>query len=319
MPDLASPYTYDLRGKRVLVAGYRGLVGSAVVRRLAREDCVVLTAGRADADLRRQAECEALLRELKPDAVVLAAATVGGIHANSSWPADFLYDNVMIAANVIQSAHLAHVDRLLYLGSSCIYPKFAEQPIVEEALLSGALEPTNEAYAVAKIAGMKLAAAYRRQYGRNYISAMPTNLYGPGDTFDLTSGHVIPSLMLKAHQAKQTGAAELEIWGTGTPRREFLHVDDCADALVFLLKNHNGESHVNVGSGVDMQIVELAVLICKVVGFEGRIVTRPDRPDGTPRKLMSADRLAQMGWRPSVELEAGLTSTYAWFREHAAS
>jgi GDP-L-fucose synthase len=314
--SVTTPYTFDLRGKRILIAGHRGLVGSALVRRLATEDCEVLTAGRADADLRRQSETEALIRDRRPDAIIITAGTVGGIYANNTWPADFLYDNVMIASNVIHAAHLADVQRLLFLGSSCIYPKLAPQPITEEALLTGELEPTNEAYAIAKIAGIKLASAYRRQFGRDYISAMPTNLYGPGDNFDLLTSHVVPALMRKAHLAKRNGAATLEIWGTGTPRREFLHVDDCADALVFLLRHYSNEPHINVGSGRDLTILELASMVCDVVGFDGAIVTSPDKPDGMARKLMSADRLAALGWAPTIDLHRGLTETYQWFLEH---
>ena len=310
---------YELRGKRVYVAGHRGMVGSAVVRRLAGEDCDVLTAGRDRVDLMRQAEVEAFLQAERPDAIVMAAAKVGGILANDTYPADFLYNNLIIEANITEAAHRADVNRLLFLGSSCIYPKFAEQPIREEALLTGALEPTNEWYAIAKIAGIKLAQAYRRQYGRDYISAMPTNLYGPGDNFDLQSSHVLPALMRKVHEAKMRGDAAITMWGTGTPRREFLHADDCADALVFLLKTYSGEEHVNVGSGTDVTIHELAALICSVVGYRGRIDRDLTKPDGTPRKLMSADKLRAMGWSPSISLEVGVETTYRWFLENAVA
>ncbi len=311
--------TYDLAGKRVWVAGHRGMVGSAIVRRLSGEACDVLTAGRESVDLLDQAAVRRWLAETRPDAIVLAAAKVGGILANDSFPADFLYDNLMIAANVIEAAHASDVDRLLFLGSSCIYPKFAPQPIEESALLTGALEPTNEWYAIAKIAGLKLAQAYRKQHGRDYISGMPTNLYGPGDNFDLSSSHVMPALIRKAHEAKLAGAASITIWGTGTPRREFLHVDDCADACVHLLKNYSGDEHVNIGSGTDVTILELTELVCEVVGFRGEIIRDQTKPDGTPRKLMAADRLRAAGWSPTIDLRPGIKATYAWFLDHHLS
>ncbi len=304
---------YSLEGKRIWVAGHKGMVGSALMRRLARENCHVITVDRREVDLIRQAEVEAWLEGVRPDAIILAAARVGGILANDTRPAEFLYQNMMIEANVIEAAHRADVNRLIFLGSSCIYPKFAPQPIAEEALLAGPLEPTNEAYAIAKIAGIKLCQAYRKQYGRDYIAAMPTNLYGPGDNFDLESSHVLPALIRKAHEARLAGAAELTIWGTGTPRREFLHVDDCADALVHLLKVYSGAEHVNVGSGEDLTIRELAELVARVVGFAGRVTTDPTKPDGTPRKLMSGARLAALGWRPRIGLEAGVRETYQWW------
>jgi GDP-L-fucose synthase len=308
---------YPLAGKRVWVAGHRGMVGSALVRRLAREGCEVITAGRDTVDLTRQAEVEAWLGETRPQAVLLAAAKVGGILANATYPAAFLYENLAIETNVIHAAHKIGVEKLLFLGSSCIYPKFATQPIAEDSLLTGALEPTNEWYAIAKIAGLKLAEAYRKQHGADFISAMPTNLYGPGDNFDLTSSHVLPALIRKAHEAKLSGAAELTIWGSGTPRREFLHVDDAADAMVFLLKSYSGDQHVNVGSGTDVTILELAETVARVVGFEGRIALDTSKPDGTPRKLMSGDKLAHLGWRPRIELESGIRSTYDWFVNNA--
>jgi GDP-L-fucose synthase len=294
------------------------MVGSAVVRRLGSEDCEVITAGRDVVDLLRQSEVEAFLADTKPDAIVMAAAKVGGILANDTRPAEFLYDNLMIEANIVAAAHANDVEKFLFLGSSCIYPKFAEQPITEESLLTGPLEPTNEWYAIAKIAGIKLAQAYCKQYGRDYISAMPTNLYGPGDNFDLTSSHVMPALIRKAHEAKLLGDSEITVWGTGTPRREFLHADDCADALVFLLKNYSGHEHVNVGSGDDVTILELTQIICEVVGFEGAIVHDFSKPDGTPRKLMSANKLRGMGWSPSISLEEGIASTYRWFLDNRA-
>ncbi|WP_210201176.1 GDP-L-fucose synthase [Agrobacterium rosae] len=309
---------YDLQGKRVWVAGHRGMVGSAIVRRLQQEGCDILTASRNDADLRQQAEVEAWMATHKPQAIFLAAAKVGGILANDTRPAEFLYDNLMIEANIIEAAYHNNVEKLLFLGSSCIYPKFAEQPISEDALLTGALEPTNEWYAVAKIAGIKLTQAYRRQYCCDFISAMPTNLYGPGDNFDLTSSHVLPALVRKAHEAIVRGDKEIVIWGTGTPRREFLHADDCADALVFLMKTYSDESHVNVGSGEDISILDLTKLICEIVGFEGEIKHDLSKPDGTPRKMMSAEKLRGMGWEPTIPLFGGVTSTYNYWRQLSA-
>lgn len=314
IPDIVFP----LEGQRVWVAGHRGMVGSAVVRRLAGEGCVLVGLDEPRADLRRQDAVEALIGRLRPDAIVMAAAKVGGILANETYPAEFLYDNLMIEANVIGAAHAHDVKRLLFLGSSCIYPKMAPQPIEETALLTGPLEPTNEYYAIAKIAGIKLAQAYRRQYGRDYISAMPTNLYGPGDNFDLRSSHVLPALIRKAHEAKMRGEGELVVWGTGSPRREFLHADDCADALVFLLKTYSDEAHVNVGSGQDLTILELTEMVCAIVGFEGRIVHDLGKADGTPRKLMSAERLRTMGWAPRIGLRDGIAQTYRWFLDHVA-
>ena len=306
---------YDLAGKRVYVAGHRGMVGSALVRRLTREGCHVLTATRAELDLTRQADVEAWMEKEKPDAVFLAAAKVGGILANDSFPADFLYDNLILEANIIHAAHTVGVEKLLFLGSSCIYPKFADQPIVEEALLTGALEPTNEWYAIAKIAGIKLCQAYRRQHGRDFISAMPTNLYGPGDNFDLASSHVMPALIRKAHEAKVARKPEITVWGTGTPRREFLHVDDCADACVHLMKTYSDDGHINVGSGEDITILDLTRLVCRIVGYDGAIVHDLTKPDGTPRKLMSADKLRALGWTPTIGLEDGVADAYRAFLE----
>ena len=311
--------TYPLAGKRVWVAGHRGMVGGALVRQLETENCTVLTVGRDALDLRDGRAVQAWMSANRPQAVILAAAKVGGIVANDSWPADFLFDNLAIENAIIHGAFETGVEKLLFLGSSCIYPKFAPQPIREDALLTGPLEPTNEWYAVAKIAGIKLCQAYRRQYGRDFISAMPTNLYGPGDNFDLTSSHVIPALIRKADEAKKAGATTMTIWGSGTPRREFLHVDDCASALLFLLKNYSGESHVNVGSGTDVTIEELARLVMGVVGLEGELVRDTTKPDGTPRKLMSNEKLAAMGWTPSISLEEGLAATYRWFLENKAA
>jgi GDP-L-fucose synthase len=304
---------YDLKGKKVYVAGHRGMVGSAIVRRLASEGCEILTASRADADLTRQVEVEAWMDKNRPDAVFLAAAKVGGILANDTYPADFLYENMILEANIIHAAHKVGVEKLLFLGSSCIYPKFADQPITEDALLTGSLEPTNEWYAIAKIAGIKLCQAYRKQHGHDYISAMPTNLYGPGDNFDLNSSHVMPALIRKAHDAKTEGKPEVVVWGTGTPRREFLHVDDCADACVHLMKTYSADSHVNVGYGDDVTILELTQMVCRVVGFEGAIINDLSKPDGTPRKLMSADKLRGLGWTPSIGLEDGIRSAYEAF------
>ncbi|MFG1204883.1 GDP-L-fucose synthase [Xanthobacter aminoxidans] len=304
---------YSLAGKKVWVAGHRGMVGSAIVRRLAQEGCEVVTISRVEVDLKNQAEVSAWVEKNRPQAVFIAAAKVGGILANDAYPADFLYDNLMIEANIIEASFRAGVEKLLFLGSSCIYPKFAEQPIVEESLLTGLLEPTNEWYAIAKIAGIKLAQAYRKQHGCDFISAMPTNLYGPGDNFDLLSSHVMPALIRKAHEAKVRGDKEMVIWGTGTPRREFLHVDDCADACVHLAKVYSGFDHVNVGSGEDITILDLTRLVCEVIGFEGEFVHDLTKPDGTPRKLMSGDKIRSLGWAPRVPLEEGIRSTYATF------
>jgi GDP-L-fucose synthase len=297
------------------------MVGAAIVRRLAREGCEVLLADRADLDLTRQQDVERWMSSNRPNAVFLAAAKVGGIQANATSPVEFLRDNLLIETNIIASAASANVEKLLFLGSSCIYPKNAAQPIAEDSLLTGPLEPTNEWYAVAKIAGIKLAQAYRKQYGCDFISAMPTNLYGPGDNYDLSTSHVIPALIRKAHEAKAGGARSVTIWGTGTPRREFLHVDDCADALVLIMSNYSEFEHINVGSGEDLSIAELAALVCEVVGFTGTIVYDHDKPDGTPRKLMDASRLQAMRWRPSISLKDGLRHAYSAFlaKESVAS
>ena len=309
---MTSAAEFSLEGKRVWVAGHRGMVGGAVVRRLASEGCEVVTVGRDRVDLRDQGGVRDWLVQERPQVVVLAAAKVGGILANDSLPVDFLLDNLLIETAIISGAHAAGVEKLLFLGSSCIYPKFAAQPIVEEALLTGPLEPTNEWYAIAKIAGIKLAQAYRKQYGADYISAMPTNLYGPGDNYDLASSHVMPALIRKVHAAKLAGSP-VEVWGTGTPRREFLHVDDCADACVHLLKTYSGEGHVNVGSGSDVSIMELTRLVMEVIGYDGPIVTDPSRPDGTPRKLMDSSRLAALGWQARIGLREGIADAYRHF------
>jgi len=308
--------TYDITAKRIFVAGHRGMVGAAITRRLASEVCEVLVADRAEVDLRDQAAVRSWMKRHRPQAVILAAAKVGGILANDSYPADFLYDNLTIETNVIEAAFREGVEKLVFLGSSCIYPKFAPQPITEDSLLTGPLEPTNEWYAIAKIAGLKMCEAYRRQHGADFISAMPTNLYGPGDNFNLANSHVIPALIRKAHEAKHTNAATLTVWGTGSPRREFLHVDDAADAIVHLLKTYSEASHINVGSGKDVTILELTKLICEVVGFEGTLVQDLSKPDGTPRKLMDVSRLLATGWSPKHELREGLEHTYAWYLEN---
>ena len=312
------PIIYPLKGKRIFVAGHRGMVGSALVRRLQKIDCEILTVPHKEVDLRRQAETEAWLAAHKPDTVFVAAATVGGILANDTRPAEFLYDNMMIEGNVIEGTRRIGVRKLLFLGSSCIYPRLAPQPMKEEHLLTGALEPTNQWYAIAKIAGLKLCAAYRRQHGSDFISAQPTNLYGPGDTYDLKASHVIPALLAKMHMAKVTNAPEVEIWGTGQPRREFLHVDDLADALVFLMERYSNESHVNIGWGEDVSIAELATLIAEIVGFKGRLRYATDKPDGMPRKLLDVALLTGIGWRPKIGLRDGLADAYRWFVENAA-
>jgi GDP-L-fucose synthase len=304
--------TYALAGKRVWVAGHRGMVGAALTRNLDKENCTILTVGRNELDLRDSVAVGAWMKANAPQAVILAAAKVGGIVANDSFPADFLFDNLAIENAIIHGAFVTGVEKLLFLGSSCIYPKFAPQPISENALLTGPLEPTNEWYAIAKIAGIKLCQAYRRQHGCDFISAMPTNLYGPGDNFDLTSSHVIPALIHKAHAAKAAGAQSVTIWGSGRPRREFLHVEDCANALTFLLKNYSGDGHVNVGSGSDLTIDELARSVMKAVGFDGILEHDMSKPDGTPRKLMSNEKLTTMGWSARISLEDGLNSTYEW-------
>ncbi|WP_306250436.1 GDP-L-fucose synthase [Parvularcula sp. IMCC14364] len=309
--------TYSLDGKKVWVTGHRGMVGGALVRRLATENCAtILTATRKEVDLKRQEQVEDWINTNKPDAVFIAAAKVGGIVANDTYPAEFLYDNLMITSNIVEASYRAGVEKLMFLGSSCIYPKFATQPITEDQLLTNSLEPTNEWYAIAKIAGIKLCQAYRRQYGADFISAMPTNLYGPGDNFHPQNSHVIPALIRKAHEAKTDGAASMEIWGTGTPRREFLHVDDLADALVHLMKIYSDAEHVNVGSGEDLTIEDLARNVMDVVGFEGELTKNTSKPDGTPRKLMSADKIRGLGWKPSISLQSGLKNAYDWFVEN---
>lgn len=304
------------KNSKIYVAGHTGLVGSAIVRRLTAAGYVnIIGKGISELDLRRQSEVEMFFEEQKPDYVILAAAKVGGIHANNTFPAEFIYDNLMIETNIIHAAYVTKVKKLLFLGSSCIYPKLCPQPIKEEYLLTGLLEETNEAYAMAKICGIELCKFYRRQYGCDFISAMPTNLYGINDNFDLKTSHVLPALIRKFHEAKVYGAGEVVLWGTGTPKREFLFVDDLADALLFLLENYSGESHVNIGTGVDLQIKELAQIIQKVVGFEGEIVHDLDKPDGTPQKLLNVDLLHSLGWKHSVNLEDGIRQVYKWYLE----
>lgn len=309
---------YSLSGKRVYVAGHNGMVGSAIARRLARENCAVLRAPRSELDLVNQSAVEAWFADNKPDAVFLAAAKVGGILANDTLPADFLYENLMIEANVVQAAHRNKVEKLLFLGSSCIYPKFAKQPIAEDELLTGQLEPTNEWYAIAKIAGIKLCQAYRKQHGADFISAMPTNLYGTGDNYDLATSHVLPALIRKVHEAKAAAAPSITLWGSGTPLREFMHADDCADALVFLMQHYSGHDHVNVGSGQEVTIRDLALMIARASGYEGSIDLDPSKPDGTPRKLMDSARLRAMGWQPAIALETGIARTVTEFQDIAA-
>ncbi len=301
--------------RRIWVAGHRGMVGSAIMRRLAGEDAEILTVDRRDVDLREQDDVRQWVARAKPDVIILAAAKVGGILANDSYPADFLFDNLVIETNVIQAAHLAGVEQLVFLGSSCIYPKFAPQPIKEDALLTGPLEPTNEWYAVAKIAGIKLCQAYRRQYGRRYISIMPCNLYGLNDNFDLSTSHVLPALIRKFHAAKAAGKTEVVVWGTGTPLREFLYVDDLADAVVFLMDRYDGSEPINCGAGSDVSIRQLAETVGRVAGFEGKLVFDTSKPDGTPRKLMDSSRLAALGWRPKTSLEEGIREVYRWFAQ----
>ena len=302
---------------RIYIAGHAGLVGSALVRRLNQERFKhLLSATRDQLDLRDQAAVNYWFRANRPEYVFLVAGTVGGILANSTRPAEFIYDNLMIHATVVHAAHLFGVTKLLYLGSSCIYPRNAPQPMREEHLLTSPLEPTNEPYAIAKIAGVKLCEAYRRQYGDNFISAMPTNLYGPNDNFDLQSSHVLPALIRKFHDAKESGAREVTIWGSGSPRREFLHVDDLADACVYLMRRYEGAGHINVGTGEDLSILELADTMRRVIYPEAQIIFDASKPDGPPRKLLDVSRLHDLGWRHSIELEQGIADSYRWFLEN---
>jgi GDP-L-fucose synthase len=310
---------YELKGKRVFVAGHRGMVGSALVRRLASEACTIVAATRSEVDLRRQEEVERFFERERPNAVFLAAARVGGILENATKPGDFIYDNLMIEANVIETSRRVGVEKLLFLGTSCIYPRLAPQPISEDALLTGPLEPTNKPYALAKISGIEMCEAYRRQYGCDFISVMPTNLYGPGDNFDPLASHVLPALLRRIHEAKETGAESVTIWGSGEPLREFLHVDDLADACVLLMRTYSDPQLVNIGSGEELSIKALAELIAEVVGFEGRFEFDRSKPDGTPRKRLDLTRLRQLGWRHRIDLRRGIEETYRWYRQHVAT
>jgi nucleoside-diphosphate-sugar epimerase len=325
---MSEPATDALRTARIFVAGHRGMVGSAIVRRLQAAGCAhLLQRTRAELDLTRQADVDAFFESERPEYVFLAAARVGGIYANNTYPADFIYDNLAIAANVIHAAHATGVERLLFLGSSCIYPRLAAQPMTEEALLTGTLEPTNEPYAIAKIAGIKLCESYNRQHGTDFRSVMPTNLYGPEDNFDLKTSHVLPALIRKFHEAKIAGAAEVEVWGSGKPRREFLHVDDLAEACLFVMQLDAARyreatqpmlSHLNVGTGTDVTIAELAALVREATGYTGRIRFNAKYPDGTPRKLLDVAKLAGLGWRARTGLAEGVAATYRWYLDHAA-
>lgn len=308
------------KAHKIFIAGHRGLAGSAITRHLeAKGFGKLIRRDRKELDLSNESAVAAFFEKEKPDFVVMAAARVGGIKANADFPVEFLLDNLRIQNNVISAAHANDVRKLLFLGSSCIYPKLAPQPIPETALLTGALEPTNDAYAIAKIAGIKLCQAYAAEYGENYISAMPTNLYGPGDNFDPLGSHVLAALLLKAHEAKVAGRREIVVWGTGQPRREFLHVDDMAAACVFLLENYDSPDIINVGCGEDISIRELAELICDVIGFEGELTFDDTKPDGTPRKLLNVAKLNALGWRPQISLRDGIASTYEWFLQHKAA
>jgi GDP-L-fucose synthase len=312
-PASKPPMLFDLTGKRVFVAGHAGMVGRAIIRRLGNEKCTILTGDRRLLDLTRQESAERWLASEKPDIVIVAAAKVGGIAFNSSYPADFLYDNLAIALNVIHAAYEAGVSKLLFLGSSCIYPRLAPQPMREDALLTGPLEPTNEWYAIAKIAGLKLVEAYRRQYGADFIAVMPTNLYGPGDNYHPEHSHVPAALIHRFHEAKVSGATAVTVWGTGTPRREFLCVDDLADACVFVLQHYSGNEFLNVGTGEDISIADFARLVAAIVGFKGQIVFDTSRPDGTPWKVLDVSKLTQLGWRAKTALREGLIAAYADF------
>jgi GDP-L-fucose synthase len=310
--------SFDLTGKRVWVAGHRGMAGAAIARRLKRENCEIVTADRSELDLLRQADVHAWMADRKIDAVFLAAATVGGIMANTTRPAEFLYENLVIETNVIHAAKSAGVKKLLFLGSSCIYPRMAEQPMREEALLTGALEPTNEWYAIAKIAGIKLCAAFRRQYGCDFVSVMPTNLFGPGDRYDAQNGHVVAALIMKIHAARMANSATVELWGSGTPKREFLFTEDLADACIFVLKNYSDELFLNVGTGRDMTILELAERIARVAGWKGTFMFDRSKPDGMPRKVMDVSRLHALGWSAQTPFDEGIKQAYDWYVTNVA-
>lgn len=316
---MTAPKIFELAGKRIFVAGHRGMAGSAIVRHLEAAGHAVLSAPRAALDLRRQERVEQWFEAHRPDVVVLAAGKVGGIGANASQPVEFLLDNLLIEANVIGAAHRFGVQKLLFLGSSCIYPKFADQPIAESALLTGPLEPTNQWYAIAKIAGLKLAEAFRVEHGCDFISVMPTNLYGPGDNFEPASAHVLPALLRRAHEAAEAGAERLVVWGSGAPLREMMYVDDLADACVFLLERYSGATFLNAGSGEEFTIADLARKAAAVAGFAGEIVFDASKPDGTPRKRLDTSALAALGWRPKTPFDEGLARTYAWFRANRAT
>ena len=311
---MEGPIVFPLLGRRIFVAGHGGMVGPAIVRRLVQENCRTLTVGRDAVDLRDQAAVDRWFDKHQPEAVILAAARVGGIHANDTHPGDFLYDNLAIAINVIEASRRMGVAKLMFLGSSCIYPRLSPQPMPENCLLTGPLEPTNQWYAIAKVAGVKLCQAYRRQYGCDFVSVMPTNLYGRDDNFDLLSGHVLPALLAKIDAAVRESKDTVEIWGSGRPRREFLHVDDLADAVVYLMKVWSEEAPINIGTGSDVTIADLARLIANVVGFAGQFVFDVSKPDGTPRKLLDVSKLTALGWRPRIALEAGIRQTYEWYR-----
>ncbi|MFL2781824.1 MAG: GDP-L-fucose synthase family protein [Rhodospirillales bacterium] len=305
---------FELKGRKIWVAGGTGMVGSAIIRNLSKEECLIIAPQRDELDLLDQLSVNQFLKINKPDIVIIAAATVGGILANSTRPAEFIYENITIANNIIHGAHINEINRLLFLGSACIYPREADQPMTEEALLQGKLEPTNEWYAIAKIAGIKMCQAYRKQYGRNYISAQPNNLYGTHDNFDVNSGHVIPALMHRAHLAKVNLEHELSVWGTGSVFREFLHVDDCADALIHLLKFYNEKIPINIGTGEEITIKNLALKICDVLDFKGKLIFDDSKPDGSPRKLLNSERIKKLGWKSKINLEKGLKETYEWYK-----
>ncbi len=307
---------YSLAGKKVWVAGHNGMVGSALVRALSAKDCEIITASRSELDLTRQADVETWMAAHKPEVIFMAAATVGGILANDTYPVDFLVNNVQIESNIFAAAHANDVERFVFLGSSCIYPRLAAQPMKENALLTGPLEPTNQWYAIAKIAGVMMAQAYRQQYGRDYVACMPTNLYGPGDNFDLESSHVLSALVVKAHAAKTAGADSFEIWGTGKPKREFLYVEDFANACIFLAEQYSDDSPINVGFGEDIAIGELAREVANVIGFTGDITNDPGKPDGMPRKLMDSSRIHELGWQAQTSLKDGIAKTYQWYLDN---